>query len=68
MGLNDVILAKIDDLSVDEVLRGLIEDVDFIDVACTLDMIGKKLGLRVAVFRGKEQVYPSVIKGKRLSL
>ena len=65
-GSTDNILDKmrelLDDISIDDFLRWLIEDSDEIEVACCLDMILKKKSryLRVYDYAEGGQIYPSL--------
>lgn len=57
-GLTEKITDKIDSLSVDEVLRCLIEDTDLMEVVCCLDMIAKETERRVVLNNLDGQEYP----------
>ena len=46
--------------SIEEVLLGLIEDSDLIEVVCCLDLISRKEGKKIRMFMDEEQVYPVV--------
>lgn len=58
-GLTEKLIEKMDELSIDEVLRCLIEDTDLIEVACCLDQIAKETGRRVVLNHGDDQEYPA---------
>lgn len=59
-GLTEAITDKIDSLSLDEVLRCLIEDTDLIEVACCLDQIAKETERRVVLNNLDGQEYPAL--------
>lgn len=57
-GLTDTIMQKMEEFSIDEVLRCLIVDSDLEEVVSCLDMIAKESGLNVEMHKNGVQVYP----------
>ena len=57
---NQSIANILDNMTIDDILRGLIEDSDLIEVACCLDMIAQEDGKKVVLFCKKEgRIYPA---------
>ena len=58
MNFNELIIDKIDSLSIDDILRSLIKDSDLEEVACCLDMIAKENMKEINMFENGVRIYP----------
>lgn len=65
-GLTAMIADRIEGMSIDEILRGLIAESDLTEVACCLDFIAKESGHSIKMFKGDEQTYPAQRRPKIL--
>lgn len=62
-GTSDRIMEQIDKLSIDDLLRGLVEDSDLEEVVCCLDMIAKETGYYLELVSNKGiRKYPNLNK------
>jgi len=58
-GLTEKIYEKIDELTIDEVLRCLIADSDLEEVVCALDFIAGEKGRCVEMYKNGVREYPT---------
>lgn len=58
-GVNDIIIEKLDVLSIDDLLRGLIADSDLEEVVCCLDFIAKESDRKVEMYCRGVREYPA---------
>ncbi len=57
---NDYIIEKIEKITIDEFLRGLITDSDLEEVVSTLDMIARESGLKIEMYnKDRIRQYPA---------
>jgi len=64
-GISELLLEAIDKLTIEQILQGLIEDSDLVEVVSTLDVIARKRGLHIALFEGDgyyKRTYPVEVK------
>ena len=59
-GLDQTITDILENMTIDDILRGIIEDSDLIDVACCLDMIAQEDGKKIILFSNEDgRIYPA---------
>lgn len=59
VGTTELITEKIDNLSIDDFLKALIQDSDLTEVVCCLDFIAKETGFAVCLFKDGVKHYPA---------
>lgn len=58
-GLTETIAKQLDELSIDDVLRCLINDSDIEEVVCCLDFIAHEDGMNVEMYKNGVREYPA---------
>ena len=58
-GTTELVVEHVDGISIDDFLRGLIDDSDLIEVVCCLDMIARESGKKVELYKDGVREYPA---------
>ena len=58
-GTNELIEERVQEISIDDFLKGLIADSDLVEVVCCLDQIAKESGKRVELYENGVREYPA---------
>lgn len=61
-GLNNVIIEAMENLTVEDILKGIIEDVGFVEVISWLDFTDDEIDVKAYDRKTGEQLYPVISK------